>query len=324
MSLKVLHVSPTPLVAAPGKLSRALRRAGVDSLWLALSDYPQSGGLNGKFIEDAILKQGAATATLKLLDEFASTADIVHIHNDAPADTVRWLKERNTRAAFVYQVHSPVREGPLYYERADHIGLPFAARLVVGQYQPRHYPDYTPVPNLVVEAPHCSVRLPGERLRVLFSPSHTRQGRWNAKYSEATEKAIRSLEEIGLIEVVWPDKPVSPSELMALRRTCHVSIDEIVTGAFHQVSIEGLCAGNAVINRADFFSRAMMSQCANAPVLPPFVYADDGCIREVLHDLSRDAERTADLQRASHAYFSDYLSPDLLVQRFVGIYETLH
>lgn len=157
----------------------------------------------------------------------------------------------------------------------------------------------------------------------MFSPSHARGGRWNAKYSKTLEMTIESLEKMGLIEKVWPEQPVSPSVLMALRRTCHVSIDEIVTGAFHQVSIEGLCAGNVVINRADYFSKAMMAACAQAPELPPFVYADDKCIADILVDLARDWERTAELQVRGGEYFRKYLQPANLVKTFIEAYREI-
>ena len=324
MSLKVLHLSPTPLVAAPGRLARTLRGAGIDALCAVLKDYPADGPLAGKFIDDSVVLEDACPEVRALVDDFAAEADVIHVHNDLPPGSVKWLRERSPKAAFVYQVHSPLREGPLYYGRADHIGLPFRAHLAVGQYQPRHYPDYLPVPNLVPDKPVVNPRQAGERLRVLFSPSHTRGGRWNAKYSEPLEKAIQALRSSGQIEVVWPSKPVTPGVLMALRRTCHVTIDEIVTGAFHQVSIEGLCAGNVVINRADFFSKAMMAQCAQCDELPPFVHADGTTIQDVLLHLAGDAAQTAQLQIASHRYFTRHLAAEALVRRFISIYETLH
>ena len=130
MSLKVLHLSPTPLVAAPGKLSRALRQAGHDSLCVALNDYPKNGPLHGKFIDDVTLLAEAGSEVKDLVDGFARAADVIHIHNDLPASTVQWLRELSPRARFVYQVHSPLREGPLYFERAPALGLPISRQIV--------------------------------------------------------------------------------------------------------------------------------------------------------------------------------------------------
>nr|WP_147309532.1 hypothetical protein [Cupriavidus taiwanensis] len=322
-SIKVVHFSQTPLVGAPSKIAAATRMVGHYANAICMVDYPASGGLAGKFINDSIVMNGAPPEIERLVDRLLVEADIVHLHNEVTADKVEWILDRAAKARFVYQVHSPVREGPLYIPRAEEFGLPFSAHLVVGQYQPRHYPSYIPVPNIVLDAATCTPRGKGEKMRVMFSPTHARSGRWNGKYSRKLEVAIESLEKMGLIEKVWPEQPVSPNILMALRRTCHVSIDEIVTGAFHQVSIEGLCAGNVVINRADFFSKAMMATCAEAPELPPFVYADDESIADVLVDLARDWERTAMIQAQSSEYFRNYLQPKSLVKSFVRTYHEI-
>lgn len=320
MSLRVVHISPTPLVGAPAKIAEALRCSGVDSLSIALNDYPKGGPLANKFVDDMLVLSEAEREVVELVEESVRTADVIHLHNDLPANRVQWLRESACRAAFVYHVHSPLREGPLYADRPDSIGLPFRAYLVVAQYQPRHYPRYRPVPNIVLHEPSVNRRQPGEKLKVLFSPSHTRAGRWNAKYSEKLEKILRALHGMDQIEVVWPEKPIHPNALMALRRRCHVTIDEIVTGAFHQVSIEGLCAGNVVINRADYFSKAMMASSAAADMLPPFVYADDDCIGDVLLQLSQDEGRVADLQEESYRYFERHLVPHNLAKVYLDVY----
>ncbi|NSX16896.1 hypothetical protein HTY52_22655 [Cupriavidus taiwanensis] len=322
-NIKVVHISQTPLVGAPSKIATATRLLGHYADAICMVDYPASGGLAGKFVNDSIVMNGAPPEIERLVERLLAEAEIVHLHNEVTAEKAEWLLDRAAKARFVYQVHSPVREGPLYIPRAHEFGLPFSAHLVVGQYQPRHYPSYTPVPNIVLDTPTCAPRTRVQKLRVMFSPTHARSGRWNGKYSRKLEVAIESLEKMGLIEKVWPEHPVSPNILMTLRRTCHVSIDEIVTGAFHQVSIEGLCAGNVVINRADYFSKAMMANCAEAPELPPFVYADDECIADVLVDLARDWEKTAMLQKQGSEYFRNYLKPKLLVKSFIRAYREI-
>jgi hypothetical protein len=321
MSINVVHVSPTPLVAAPAKLALAQRASGITSTSVILADYPQASPLAAKFTNGALVLQNADGHVVDIVEEEVANADVIHIHNDLPTDRIDWLRTRNSRCAFVYQVHSPQREGPLYACRATNLGLPFRAHLAVAQYQPRHYPTYTPVPNLVLDSASVERRTEGQRLRVLFSPSHTRAGRWNAKFSERMETVLRSLQAIRKIDLVWPTKPLHPSELMALRRKCHVSIDEIVTGAFHQVSLEGLCAGNVVINRADYFSKAMLACCTPDGVMPPFVYADEHTVQDVLLDLAMNPEKTAELQQTSFEFFASQLDTPKLVKRYLDVYE---
>jgi hypothetical protein len=109
---------------------------------------------------------------------------------------------------------------------------------------------------------------------------------------------------------------------MAVRRTCHVTIDEIATGGFHMVSLEGLCAGNVVINRADYFGKATFSTFCSGE-MPPFTYADDSCIREVLLLLVEDVDETARLQMASHDYFRCHCDPLKLVEVFDAAYQSI-
>ncbi|MFK7963037.1 MAG: hypothetical protein AB8C46_03625 [Burkholderiaceae bacterium] len=325
MSANVVHIAPAPLVGAPAKIVRALKQKGFNATSICVKDYPNKGPLNKKFVDESIVLADADSAGIELIGETLEQADIVHVHNDLPANQAAWLK-RCTKpdTCFVYQVHSPLREGPLYSERADSIGLPFQAHLVVGQYQPRHYQSYLPVPNLVLDAGTLRERRVGDKLRVMFSPTHSRGGRWNGKASEVLERTLLALKDLGKIELIRPEAPLSPALLMGLRRASHVTIDEIVTGAFHQVSIEGLCAGNVVINRADFFSKSMMAQTCQADELPPFKQANESDILEVLLELADDPVLTAELQQESARYFSQYLQAENLIDRFIDIYEQLH
>ena len=321
--LKICHLSQTPLVGSPSKLAAAQRRIGLDATAVVLNDYPKKGPLANKFIDNTLVWADADKLISKLIQETLSEADIVHIHNDIPQDIAKTLRALASRAAFVYQVHSPLREGPLYAERAGNIDLPFAEFLAVAQYHPRHYRFYRPVPNIVLDLPSIRPRNDGEPLRVLFSPSHTRGGRWNSKYSASLEACIKHLQGLGLIEVVWPEHPLHPAHLMALRRRCHVSIDEIVTGAFHQVSLEGLCAGNVVVNRADYFSKAMLANCTESLEMPPFLFADDHSVNKVLLDLALDCQGTAELQLATYRYFSENLAPEKMAGIYRDIYQEL-
>jgi hypothetical protein len=315
-----VHLSPTPLVGAPGKVAAALDRQGVPATSIVLTDYPKD--LAGKFIAGSILWEQRADV-VGLIDRLIRDAAIIHVHNDLPVEVADRVLKLNPNAIYIYQVHSPLREGPLYLPRAAEIGLPFSARLVVGQYHPRLYPDHIPVPNLVDAPPSCCIIRPGERLRVVFSPSHNRDGRWNGKTCPELDDALRHLAGLGLVEPLVPSAPLSPRSLMELRRTAHVSIDEIVTGAFHQVSLEGLCAGNVVINGADFFSRAMLAECAGTNQFPPFVTAGPDSIGKTLLNLALNPERVAQIQRASALYFQNFLMPDRLVQGYINLYRSL-
>lgn len=319
----IIHISPTPLVGAPSKISNSLNKVGYESSAVALTDYPKNGPLYKKFTEDVTVLADSSREQLDVVYSQIERADIIHVHNDLPRQTVDLVLKLNTRANFIYQVHSPLREGPLYYERAETIDLPFSSHLVVAQYQPRHYQSYRAVPNLVDFKHGVSLREDGQKLKVIFSPSHSRDGRWNAKYSEKVEKDLRALVQLGKIDLIWPETPLHPKELMNLRKSAHVTIDEVVTGAFHQVSLEGLCAGNVTINRADFFSKAIFAQCTISKEMPPFLYADETSLSKVLLDLADSPSLTREMQSRSFEYFDKNMKSTDLVGNFTDVYNKI-
>lgn len=315
-SLNIVHISPTPLVAAPGKIAKAQRQVGHNAICIIFSDYPAHTNLAGKFIEDSIL---FTQELQKYLENSIAQADVIHIHNNCPYDKVKWILALNQEATFVYQIHSPMREGPVFLDRTEEIGLPFTKFLVVGQHHSKLYPNYIPVPNIIHSVPSLNLREKNEKLKVIYSPTNKHEGRWNNKFSATLDITLRSLKNLNLIEILSFEKPIPPNTLMYLRRNAHLTIDEIATGGFHQVSLEGLCAGNVVINGSDYFGQVGFSRFTNY-VLPPFQTASDNDIQDVLLKFVDDVDLTRFWQQKSFEYFTQYLSPEKLVQFFIQAY----
>lgn len=320
-ALKIVHITPTPLVGAPGKIAWAQLMKGHEAVAVGLSDYPKNGPLAKMFIDRTLMIDDFTRAHI---ENNITRADVIHIHNFLPPDRVDWLRELNQSASYIYQAHSPLREGPLYVERSqDYDILDIKSRLVVGQYAGRMYPEFIPVPNIILSPPSIRKRKKGERLRVMFSPTHARSGRWNAKFSATVETTLRALSKIGKIDVISPSQAVAPEALMEVRRSCHVSIDEIATGAFHQVSLEAICAGNIAINRADYFCKATYASFCDGE-MPPFLYADDSSIADTLLRLAEDWEETANLQQKSYDFFQRHCNPLHQVEVFDAAYQLVH
>ncbi|QKJ66128.1 hypothetical protein HQN60_05035 [Deefgea piscis] len=321
LDFNVVHLARTPLVGAPGKVSKAINLAGGKSTSFCLSDYPDKGGLFGKFIDNTIVINNASSSVIDYFNGKLKSADIIHVHNEIDNSLCELIQKFAPTAKCIYQVHSPKREGPLYLDRSEFQGVDFVEKLTVAQYQPRQYPDYTLVPNLVMDMPSINLRKDTEPLRIMFTPSHNRGGRWNSKCSEKLDVALNALKACNLIDLVQLEQPLHPSSLLDLRRTCHASIDEIVTGAYHQVSLEGLCAGNVVINAADHVSKSMLSAVSNASVLPPFYYVDENNALDALLELAKSPSLTREYQTASNQFFVEYLTATKLVKRFFEVYE---
>lgn len=314
--LNIVHISPTPLVAAPGKIAKAQRKCGHNAICIIFSDYPVHTNLSGKFIDESIL----LTPELKpYLEESLAQADVIHVHNNCPADKVLWILQHNQLATFVYHIHSPMREGPVFLDRTKTIGLPFKKFLVVGQHHSKLYPHYIPVPNIIHQVPSLNLRKDNEKLRVIYSPTNKHEGRWNNKFSEVLDATLDSLAKLDFIELIMSKTPIHPNVLMYLRKRAHLTIDEIATGGFHQVSLEGLCAGNVVINGSDYFGKVGFSRFSEQ-ILPPFQSASDSDIKDILLKFACDAELTRVWQKKSFEYFTRYLYPERLAEFFIQAY----
>lgn len=317
---KIVHISPTPLVAAPEKISDALNLyTGHSAETVVLNDYPNK--LKGIFVKNSVLW---SKQTKQLIAQLIEKADVVHLHNFVSNDFLPELKTMlsKSKAKLVYQSHSPLREGPVFYDFEKECELEFDEKLVVAQYHPRLYQEHLLVPNLVNFKPEINLLKEGEKPVILFSPAHNRTGgRWNDKTCPELETALESVEKLGLAEVK-NITGVSPYELFSIRKKAHITIDEIVTGAFHQISLEGMAAGNVVINNADDFSMAMLRNYSKGGQAP-FVRTDKESISDTLIDLLTDHDRIRELQQASYDYHCRYLTPKKLIKIFEKIYEGL-
>lgn len=314
---KIVHLSNTPLVGAPGKLSYLCEKNGYLSHSIILGDYPEKSGLNEKFMKYSILWNKKIPYLTDQLLSYIEEADIIHIHNDFNIfHDITWKSNQK----FIYHVHSPLREGPIFIDKTNSFGVNFSKKLVVGQYHPRHYPDFYPVPNIVLGAPSKNLVKDDEPLRVMYSPTHKRGGRWNNKFSEELNTVISSLEKMKSIKIIKLDSPLPQDTLLEVRKTCHVSIDEISTGAYHQISLEGLCAGNVVINNADYFSSFMLASLATAPEMPPFYRCNPSNISKNMIALLANYDLVRDYQKKSFDFFDQYLRADKLFEIYNKIY----
>ena len=125
--IKVLHIAPTPLVGAPGKIACAQRMKGYDASAVALSDYPKGGALEKIFIDQTLIFDEFMRSSI---EDNVRRADVIHIHNYLPDDKITWLRDLNQTANYFYQAHSPLREGPLYWARAEgEVPFEFKARM---------------------------------------------------------------------------------------------------------------------------------------------------------------------------------------------------
>ncbi|EJY3568887.1 hypothetical protein OGB53_004665, partial [Escherichia coli] len=290
--MNIVHISKTPLAGSPNRFSDELNKLDtVQSVCFIERDYP--GDLCGKFIGSSIIIN---QNTKPLLIDVVSKADVCHIHNDLSHEIINLILSNCKQCKFIYHVHSPLREGPLFFYNYESMGIDFFRKIVVAQYHPRLYQDFIPLLNIVPFKPNLSPTPITDKIRIIFSPSHNRVGgRWNDKTSTELRNALNLISKKGDIELVIPDK-LSPHTLFELRRSCHITIDEIVTGSYHQISLEGLAAGNVVINNSDCLSNTFLEQVAEADSAPPFIIMNNRNVTHKLNELINNRDEIIKIQ----------------------------
>jgi len=316
----VLHITPTPLVKAPENLSAALNKyTDIKSHNLVLTDYPNH--LKGIFINDSISFFNLSTSKSDFVIDLINQADIIHVHNFLPKSFENYLINtlNNKKSFFIYQNHSFLREGPLFTRRDRTSILNFSLKLTVSQVHPRLHPNFKFAPNIIPFKPSYTHNK-NKMIRVLFSPAHKQIGsRWSQKYSPHLNEILNAHNTLGNLELI-DISGIKPYELFEIRKTVDITIDEIVTGGFHQVSLEGLCAGNVVINGADWFSLETAKHISKNFEKPPFVTTTEERVKETLDSLLSDHSRIEELKKSSYEYYKENLDPSYLVNFYVNYY----
>ncbi len=325
-NINVVHISQTPLVGAPGKIAYFLNN--LDDIWAVHyfeSDYPEP--LKGFFNCHSVKLDSSKVGyndTVDLFEYQICHADVIHIHNNISPGLACRIADLAPSAKFIYQIHSPLREPPLHCFQDQNLPFKFALRLVVAQVYPRLYPEYVMVPNLI-DSQGCILANENTALRVMFSPTHRRSERqyyFSTKFSPHFDEVMADVEKSLGNKIIFscPQKPLPPELLYEWRKLHQVTIDEIETGGFHQVSYEGLSCGNVVINNADDLSLISFATALGTGELPPFIRASESVLKDVLEKLASDRDYCESIRRASYEYYVKYMKPQELVKKFANIY----
>lgn len=321
--MKILHLSPSILAGAPGMLADAQRELlGHDAHHLRVGDAGPARDL----MSPNSLTLTDCPEDRELFSDYLAEAEVIHVHNFLPPLLLRWAAAvpGSYDRTWVYQVHSPSHERPLFLDlSADH-GVHWHARLAVCHAHPRMFPDFRPMPNVLYRpfiTATTQAKPPNDGpLRVLHSPSTHSGGRWSAKSDALFELEMQRLQADPRLRLNTVEG-ASPRKVATMRHLSHVSIDEVVTGGYHLVSYEGLAAGNVVINGADALSHAAFAMGFRTTEPPPWIVTDSADVHQNLLDLSRDQQRLAELMAASHDYFWRVMAAPRVVQFYDEVYQ---
>ncbi len=320
--MKIIHISPSALAGAPGMLSNALEDYSLcdQSIHFRAGDH----GPDRNLVSPDTIPLFNRAEDRSLFSAVYEQCDIVHVHNYIPKFLLSWIAELGIgHRKFLYQVHSPVFERPIYDSLAEYHGISFDHKLVICHFHPRQHPDYEIVPNCLYRRrsnkPITYKPQVSRTFRITYSPSTLNRGRWTEKTNEDFEASIRVLEQNSSLKILQYTG-IAPQTLDAYRSFSDITIDEVVTGSFHLVSYEGLAAGTVVINGADDLSIAAFQMGFDAPI-PPFVRCGPQELVEKISLLTRDRDALEEQKRESMIFFKKWMHPKSVAEKFVRIYE---
>lgn len=319
--MHVVHISPSALAGAPGMLSEALHDFGhvETSVHFRAGDY----GSHRDIFSPESIPITASKDDRELFMLHFENADVVHVHNFIPKFVLAWMSQsRRQDKKYIYQVHSPRHERPIYDDLSEFQGIRFSHKLVVCHFHPRQYPDFLIVPNCLYRKAFTyrpTIAL-SDALTIQFSPSGKSISRWAAKSDETFTKVISVLQndQRFLVKVF---ENVAPQNLAHRRSQADVTIDELVTGSYHLVSYEGLASGTVVLNNADSFSLSSFQIGFQSPP-PPFVKCSPLELYDTVVDLKNDESRLVELRERSREFFDQWMTPDRIAKIYADIYGT--
>lgn len=329
---RVLHISNSALSGAPGNLSRSLNK---------FSEFKSSSIVTGNpRIELQVRRQSRDSLFLgdlqedspgvNILRSLLLQSNIVHVHNSISSEALQVIYDLGveSKAKFIYQIHSPIGEPPFWSNMDTYIPLNFSARLAVAHAHPRMFQDFQIVPNIVFPPSWTSEtdvwnsnKKLGATPVVSFAPSTRSAHRWSNKGVDQVVEIMHELESQGRITANIIEG-FGSKEARTLMHGSDVIIDEVTTGGFHNVSVEGLSMGAAVINGADFLSQLVAKIAYGSVEPPPFISANSYDLYSKVESLIADPVRLTETKESSRAYYKGFMHPELTVQNYVKIYES--
>ena len=211
-------------------------------------------------------------------------------------------------------------------------------QLVLAQYHERYYPKARVVPNIIPI--HSNAYAPAENadiktLNIAYSPT-TRTSAWYPRYTDhktrwdtkgypetiaALERFKHRMGEICPVEVMLLENlPVE--SCLAQRSACDISIDELITGSYHQVSLESLAQGLVTCAYLDERTQSILKELTGAHELP-WVNTQLENLEVYLESFARDSRLLKSLKANSRQWVKQYYDDKNLVKHYVRAYEDL-
>lgn len=315
--MNIVHFSENPLSSAPYRLMKVQREFWDSRLIMHKDSFSSYSGM--KYPYDILLQKDKFNR--EEVVEILEDADVFHFHNFLQNHYIfklipeikNMLKDKKV----IYQVHSPRTTIPDFTKIVRNPYL--HKKLVLAQFHARQYPEFEVVPNVVpiMDPLHVPINRPMDKIRICFSPSNTKLKGWNNKGYKEVMRAIRDLR--GEFEFILIEN-TPHEECLRIKQTCHICIDEVMTGSYHMSSLEAMAQGLVVINNIDEKCEDALSRYTGTKE-HPMRKANSLSLLPVLQELIDNPNMIKFHMGASRNFMEKYWSTERILDWFEEVYK---
>lgn len=311
--MKILHLSDTTLSGSPIRLS---------NLYAKYSEHESRYITSTPVIQDRVFPcdMVADDMTNDELEYWLDWADILHFHN-------RWKRQEIfQRVPFKYkkkpsliQIHSPRLSEDFTQEVKSKKPL-----AIISQYHPREWKKELKyiIPNVVdiYDDNHiCNPSKYGHASPIVgYAPSNWNAKGWDNKGYGFMNDFLKRLEMFKgaityqrIIRKPW-------LEAMFMKQSCHVGIDEVVTGSYHLSSLEFLAMGCATFAYLDEQTEAVCKETIGADHLP-WINVQESEFKSRFRQLLQE-ENWDEIGIDSRKWMEKYYDPRRLCEIYTNMY----
>ena len=331
MTIKVVHLSLTPLAGSPIRIVKALNAHTSTQARLIVLD---PGAYGARVFDNDLTWAQDQDESRQLLKD----ADIVHFHHYFEIDDnpfgVDFRDVCSPRTCFLRQFHSV----PMTIARGDRalaqrIVDSKIPQLVISQYPERYFPRARVVPNIVPINDQNylpTTKTSRARPRVFFAPSRLEpawsvvpgQTRWDTKGAPETEQVLISVIDKCDLGDLSVRHNIPHTDCLKERQQSDIVVDEMITGSFHLSSLEALAQGLPTFAYLDPRTIETLTEVTEARNLPWLNFRLEEMAMP-LTELLRDEKLRNEIGEASRGWMEQYYSDELLVRHYLKAYKDL-
>lgn len=322
MSMKVVHLSLTPLAGSPIRIVNALNRRSDCAA--RLIDFNPNVYGSRTFPEDLDWRTDRDEA-LSLLTE----ADLVVAHHffdfrDNPFG-VDFTRAVRPSCRFARQFHSQLDFICRCMNLPRNVILddPYP-KLVIPHYAERTFLDARIVPNIVPIDDEAYLPQNKENSRpVIFYSATFKESAWTWRgdtkgYPEVT-RLLKRLRGKADLDIVYG---VPFLECLRRKRCSDIVVEDIVTGSYHLTALEALSQGIPTLSYLDNRTQTTLRQLTGALTLP-FVNVHYQEAEPVLRRLIEDSELRRQIGMLSRQWMEKYYTESLMIEHHVRAYRDI-